>query len=184
HRGGGRGGPGGLQDPSGEITMWDLTDPAAPSLVWTYPPSGSLFTPHGAVFRRYDGRWWLLYAHSDGNGSTSSVGLAVTDDPTVAPAYVADLLPANVDPFEFLRGVELTSDGWLWLTDSGTQGGPGGPGPASGRVVVAAMPTLAPTGATGAYGDQVFVDLTEDAVVVDDLANPFEGWLWRPTFPL
>lgn len=179
HRGDGTGGVEG----SGEITLWDLTDPGAPALAWTYPSSGSLNTPHGAILRRYEGRWWLVYAHSlgdDAHGST--VGLAVTDDLAVAPAYVADLTPvAPVGPFAFLRGVELTADGELWLVDSGSQGGFGTP--ISGRVVTAPMPDLDPTGASGAAGeDQVFVDLTGGSVAASGFEDPFEGWLWLPTF--
>ena len=81
------------------------------------------------------------------------------------------------------RGVKLTADGELWLTDSGPGGGAGTSG-AQGRILMATMPVLAPTGATGAVpDDQVFVDVPV-TLVRRDLRNPFEGWLWRPTFPI
>lgn len=166
---------------SGQITTWDVTDPDAPTLAWTFPPAGGLGLPHGAVLRRYDGRWWLVWAHSAGQPDGSTVGLAVTDDPAVAPRYVADLVPAApVGPFVFLRGVELTDDGWLWLTDSGEQTASS---LVPGRIVSAPMPALEPTGAGGAVGeDQVLVPLDGAEVVADGFEVPFEGWLWRPTF--
>ena len=86
-------------------------------------------------------------------------------------------------PFVFVRGVELTSDGWLYITDSGANGGVGFCD--EGRVFQAPMPTgLAPTGATGdANGDQVFVDLPGVELMLDGLSNPFEGWLWTSPAP-
>lgn len=179
-----RGGPGFAA--TGEITFWDITDPAATERVWRFPSgSGSLYTPHGPVYREWNGQYWLLWAHSDGapDGS-SSIGLAVTDDPTAPPEYVADLVPeGQYAPFVFVRGVELTSDGWLYITDSGANGGVGFGD--DGRVFQAPMPTgLAPTGATGdANGDQVFVDLPGVELMLDGLSNPFEGWLWTSPAP-
>jgi hypothetical protein len=166
--------------PAGEIALWDATDPGAPTRVWRFPPSGVLDTPHGCVLRERGGRWWLLWAHTRGAPDGGSVGLAVTDDPTVPPAYVADLVPgAAIGRFGFLKGVDLTDEDWLYLTDASS----GGAGP-SGRVVRAPMPDLSPTGATGALGDQVHVELDGATVFADALDLPFEGWLWVPTFPL
>ena len=43
---------------------------------------------------------------------------------------------------------------------------------------------LVPTGASGQVGPgQVFVPLAAEAVR-DRLYDPFEGWLWEPTFAL
>lgn len=163
------------------ITAWDITDPADPEFLWTFPESGSLDTPHGCMARMYDGQLWMIWAHTEGAPTGGSVGVALANDPTVVPEYVADLLPAgDVDSFGFLRGVELTTDGVLYLTDSGGGGGFGG----SGQVVKATFPAgLAPTGASGAVdSDQVFVDLTDAEVLLDGLDNPFEGFLWDPPF--
>ncbi len=161
---------------AGGITLWDISEVGAPSLVWTFPPDGGLDIPHAPIFRVVEDRWWLLWAHTGGaGGGQGTVGLAVTDDPTVRPVYVADLEPRDdVAPFVFLRGVELTADGRLLLTDSGSVRGPG-----AGRVVEAQWPTgLAPAEVSGRRGDQVFVDLGPARVLLDDLAGPFEGWLW------
>jgi hypothetical protein len=168
----------------GRISLWDITTPA-PSLVWKFPADGALDTPHCPILREYQGRWWLVWAHTEGGpDGAGTVGLAVADDPTAPPAYVADLVPQEpVAPFEFLRGVELTADGELYLTDSGSVGGVGGG--TRGRVLRAAMPSLSPTGATGAVDqDQVLLDLEGGEVLLEGLSNPFEGWLWRPTLPL
>ncbi len=183
HRGTG-GGP--LEPPNGEITMWDVTTPGAETLAWRFPEEGFLDMPHGPILRRHQGRWWMLWAHSGGGeGRRSSVGLAWLDDPARPPTYVADLVPpGEPGPFDFLRGVELTDDGELWLTDSGPGAGTGS-AVARGRLFVARMAEVEPTGATGAVGtDQVFVDLEGLALVRGELRNPFEGWLWRPTFPM
>ncbi len=176
NRGGGFGGI------PGKVSFWDITDPAAPTLLWKFPSTGDLDTPHGAIIRFYEGQWWLLWAHSYGAPGGGSVGLAVSDDIEVLPAYVADLVPeAPVGPFDFIRGVEITSDGWLWLTDSGPSEGLGGD---NGRIIKAPMPEgLVPTGASGAADeDQVFVELIDATVMTEGVANPFHGWLWVPTF--
>ncbi|MCA9494103.1 MAG: hypothetical protein KC621_29450, partial [Myxococcales bacterium] len=170
---------------SGLLSMWDITDPDAPTRAWVFPSTGPLATPHGAVVRQWNGETWLLWAHSDGAPDHSStIGDALLPDPAQPPVYVADLVPnGGPAPFDFLRGVELTADGELWLTDSGPGGGAGTSG-AQGRILMATMPVLAPTGATGAVpDDQVFVDVPV-TLVRRDLRNPFEGWLWRPTFPI
>jgi hypothetical protein len=179
-----RGGPG--FGATGEISFWDITDPAATQLVWRFPPDqGSLYTPHGPILREWNGEWWLVWAHSDGGPvNDSSIGLAVTSDPTVLPAYVADLVPTGPEaPFIFVRGVELTSDGWLYITDSGANGGIGFGD--DGRILKAPMPTLYAQGESGdANGDQRFEDLTGVELLLDGLSNPFEGWLWaNPAYP-
>lgn len=165
----------------GRITLWDLTEPGAPHLVWRFPEEPGLDVPHAPIFRRWEDRWWLLWAHSEGSVSGATVGLAVTDDILQRPQYVADL-EADGEPFEFLRGVELTDDGELWLVDTGIAIFQGN---SSGRLWLGHMPTgLQPTGATGAVGpDQVFVPIAAE-VVRDQLMTPFEGWLWEPTFRL
>jgi hypothetical protein len=172
---------GGNQDPTdGKIRLWDITDPASLSFVWEFPAEGSLYAPHCPILREHEGQWWLIYAHSNGVSDGGSVGLAVTDDVATLPAYVADLVPAGaLAPFDFLRGVELTADGWLYLTDSGP--GQGLSLVPEGRVMKAPMPSaLAPTGASGgAVEGQVLVDLEGMELLLDGLTNPFEGWLWK-----
>ncbi len=161
----------------GFVTCWDLTVPGEPTLVWRYPEEGALHTPHGAVVRWFDGHRWLVYAHTEATLDTGTVGLAWLDDPTLAPEYVADLVPTGpTAPFEFLRGVELTTDGNLWLTDSGT--GNGVSLVRDGRVLRATMPQgLSPGGASGSVPDLVSVSFAPEPFA-DDLVNPFEGWLW------
>jgi hypothetical protein len=165
----------------GFLTLWDITTAAAPTQVWRYPASGSLRTPHGPVFREYDGQLWLLYAHTDARTDTGTVGVAVTTDPTVLPQYVADLVPDGAGaPFDFLRGVELTDDGQLWLTDSGPGGGTSVF--AEGRVLSAPFPSgLVPATESGASSDRHDVAFTP-TLFADGFVNPFEGWLWVPTF--
>ena len=161
----------------GRITLWDITMPGAPQLVWRFPADGSLGIPHGPILRNIDGQWWLVYAHTEGGpNGRGTVGLAVTDDPTVAPTYVADLVPgSDAGEFQFLRGVEVTDDLRLLATDSVSPYGN-----APGRVVEAAWPDLEPSAeASGAVGDQVFVGLGPATPWSQRLVSPFEGWLWR-----
>ncbi|MEZ4241670.1 MAG: hypothetical protein R3F59_37095 [Myxococcota bacterium] len=168
---------------AGHLSLWDVTA-VDPALVWTFPPDGALDTPHAPVLRERGGRWWLLWAHTHGSAAGGTVGVAWTDDPTVVPAYVADLVaPAPAAPLVYLRGVELTDDGALYLTDGGSLGGIGGTEP-RGRLLRAPLPEgLAPTGASGdAHQDQVFVDLESAEILREALDNPFEGWLWDGGF--
>ena len=46
----------------------------------------------------------------------------------------------------------------------------------------AAFPSLSSTGASDAYGDQVCVDLEDEGLLRSGMPNPFEGFLWTPTF--
>ncbi|MBX2796780.1 MAG: hypothetical protein KTR31_03895 [Myxococcales bacterium] len=161
------GGPGSI---TGVITLWDITAPSDAQHLWTFPQDGQLQTPHGPVLRMMDDVWWLLWAHTYGDGERGTVGLARTDDPLHRPTYVADLVPGDdVGSFEFLRGVELDTDGTLWLTDSGT-----------GWITRASWPTPPPraSGATGGVGDQRYEELGEAEIVLDNLFDPFEAWLW------
>ncbi|MBX2800396.1 MAG: hypothetical protein KTR31_22140 [Myxococcales bacterium] len=173
HRGGGGGNPGGVA--GGSITLWDITTAGSPEFQWRFPATGAIDTPHGAMLRQWQDQWWLLWAHTEGAPNGGSVGLAVADAPTDAPAYVADLVPEDdVGPFNFLRGVELSADGRLFATDSGRGGG----GNATGQVVEAVMPDLAPTGAVGNVDDQVLVSLGPATALASDLPSPYEAWLW------
>ncbi|MEN0060774.1 MAG: hypothetical protein AAGA48_01425 [Myxococcota bacterium] len=163
---------------NGRITMWDITTTEEPEFLWRFPPSGSVDTPHGPILRRRGGDWWLLWAHTGGAGVVGTVGLAVTSDPTVAPTYVADLIPGDdVAPFVFLRGVELLEDDRMFLADSS----PRSFGVGRGRVIEARFPTnitLPATGESGAVGDQRFEPLGEARVLIDELSSPFESWYW------
>lgn len=167
---------------TGSITLWDLAD-SPPALVWRFPATGGLGKPHSPILRPWQGRWWLLWAHTEGaQADGSSVGVAVTDAPTAPPSYVADLLPpAGAAPWGAARGVELGDDGSLWVTDSSTDGWSGS---LIGAIDQATLPSLSPTGATGAAGeDQVFVRLDQVDRLVEGLAFPFEAWLWRRPTP-
>lgn len=169
----------------GQIALWDITDPANASLVWQYPEGGFLGAPHGARFRWFDGSWWLIYAHSTALGRSGTAGFAVTHDPTVRPSYVADLQPgASLEEWTFPRGVELTTDGQVYLTEPFNAGDLGDD---VGFVARFAMPTsLAPTGKTGAFtGDGAQLELVvleEVEKLVGGLDVPFEAWIWTPTF--
>jgi hypothetical protein len=146
------------------LELWDITDPEALWQVWRYPAEGGLGVVDSPILRRYEGQWWLAYAHR-------RVGLAVTDSLRVPPAYVADLAPAGGSgAFEFLTGVELTSDGVLYLSER-----------ISGRVLEVALPEgLAPTGASGvAPGGQVLVEVPAGEVVMEGLAFPSAPRLWE-----
>lgn len=158
---------------NGRITMWDITDDT-PAFVWRFPATGVVDTPHCPILRQVDGTWWLLWAHTESQGrNDGTVGVARLDDPTSAPVYVADLAPnATTETFTFLRGVELTSDGRLFATDSGA----GSRG--QGRVLEAPWPSLSPTGASGDAGDRVFVELGDTTTVLDGIRSPFEAWEW------
>lgn len=181
HRGLGEPRPG-TTPANGFLSLWDLSDPTAPALVWRFPAVGGLGSPHGAVVREHDGHRWLVWAHSDGLWLGGTVGLAWLDDLRAGPVYVADLQPAGAEaPFEFLRGAELTDDGELWLTDSGPGGGASTQ--PTGRVLRAELPAgLGPAVESGAWGDQRLVTL-EPVRVASGLVNPFEGWIWQAPFP-
>ena len=160
---------------AGTITLWDITTAGDPQFRWRFPSSGAVSVPHAPILREIDGQWWLLWAHTNGIGrDNGSVGLAVTDDPLVAPTYVADLRPGDdVGTFSFLRGVEYV-DGRLYLTDSGPRN------TGVGRVVVARWPSLSPpeSGENGDEGNRRLVDLGDAMELVPSLPRPFEGWLW------
>ncbi len=159
---------------TGRITLWDITEPGAPTFLWRFPSSGGIDVPHAPILRERGGHWWLIWAHTEGLGRLQgTVGIARTSDLTQAPAYVADLQPDdNVGPLTFLRGVELAPDDRLFLTDSGRGRGD------QGRVIEARWPDLAPSGLSGAAGDRRFVDLGPASVIRDELVMPYEGWLW------
>jgi hypothetical protein len=169
--------PPGAGAPLGSITLWEVSDPLAPALVWRFPAAGALETPHGAAIR-YDGaQWWLLYAHTGGAvDSTGTVGIASMAVPTDPPSYVADLtVPAALAPLVFLRGVERDAGGPLILVDSGLDD------QFAGRLIRADFPDLAPSGASGGAGvDQVFVELTGAAELQGGMDSPFEAFWWTP----
>lgn len=164
----------------GILTLWDITTDSA-RFVWRFPETGTIDTPHAPTFSVVDGTWWLLWAHTGGApGPGGTVGLGATDDPTVRPTYVADLLPgADVGMFGFLRGVDRTEDGLLVMTDTGILGG----GP-TGRVILAEWPTLEipDKPLVGSTGNQTFVDLGPTTVILDGIDNAYEGWLWEGRF--
>ena len=169
----------------GSLVLWDITDPTNPAQVWHYPESGTVGMPHSPVMKRVSGTWVLAYAHtigmSDaGNEVHSSVGLAISDDLTAQPTYVADgVLPTALGDIETSRGVELGTDGRLYVVETGSRGG-------DGRLLTATLPELTPAGSSGAYSeshaDQIFVTLDDAAVLADDLGGAFEPRLWTPSY--
>jgi hypothetical protein len=165
----------------GMMTMWDITTPGSPSLAWRYPSAGDLDTPHGPVVREYDGQFYLVYAHTYGGSARNegSVGVAVMAYPSDPPEYLADLVaPVGVPDFGFLRGVELTTDGVLYITDAGTEFVDSG---SRGKLYSATLPAgLSPTGATGASGGtQHYVDFTDLDELMGSLGTPFESRISR-----
>lgn len=162
-------GPGGTP---GVISLWNVDDPDAPSLVWRFPGSGSLAAPHGPELREWAGRWWLLYAET----GSRNLGVAITDDPTVLPAHVADLTLPDAEEAGFLRAIGLQDDGTLLVVDSGGQNG----NPPKGSIYLASLPDEL---LDARAGDAPRVlELDDAAVVIDELADPFEAWWWAPTF--
>lgn len=173
-------------DDTGNVTAWDITDLGDVQRLWQFPAGGAtLGTPHGAAVRRVGDAWYLVYAHSTGLNNRGSVGVASLADPLSEPVYLADLKPPSTTPeLGFPRGVELTEDGWLYVTDNGV-----GDTSSVGWVLKAALPALSPTGAGGGYEpglvDQEIVTLPAGEVFRDvGLSQPFEGWVWNPTIPL
>jgi hypothetical protein len=162
---------------SGVLTMWDISVPGSPDLAWRYPASGGLDTPHGAVLREFDGQFYLVYAHTFGGSSRfeGTVGVAVMAHPADPPDYLADLrVPSGLPEFGFLRGVELSTDGVLYLTDAGTEYPDAGD---LGKLLTATLPVgLTPSGETGAVGaPQSYVDLVDLAEQRVGLGTPFEA---------
>jgi hypothetical protein len=169
----------------GSLVLWDITDPTNPAQVWHYPESGTVGMPHSPVMKRVSGTWVLAYAHTigvsyAGNEVHSSVGLAISDDLTAQPTYVADgVLPTALGDIETSRGVDLGTDGRLYVVETGSRGG-------DGRLLTATLPELTPAGSSGAYSeshaDQIFVTLDDAAVLADDLGGAFEPRLWTPSY--
>lgn len=152
---------------SGVIELWDITEPT-PARVWRFPDGSPLNIPHGAELQLHDGRIWLTYGHTLGDeGRSSTIGVAVTDDVTQLPAYVADLVPSPA--LTFLRGVSL-HDGVLYLAESGESGeGPG--------IYTATLPDLAESKHAGGFGDQQRVELSV-RLHIDVPEGPYEAWVW------
>jgi hypothetical protein len=144
----------------GQVTLIELRPDGIAVPRWTL---GGLDLPHAPLLRAWDDAYWLLWAEAGGPGR---VGVAVTDAPLHAPRHVAYLVPPEDAPFGLLRGVELTGDGWLLLTDSS--------GPKGGRVLRAPLPVVDPDGAL----QTLPLEPLEEVAV--GLPRPFEGWLWAP----
>ncbi len=169
----------------GVLVLWDVTDGSAPTMVWQYPESGVVGMPHSPVMERVDGTWVLAYAHTVGveagnNSGDGSVGVAITDSLTTRPAYVADgVLPGSMGELETTRGVELSSDGTLYITETASRGG-------GGRLIRASLPALDLSDKTGEYTEdhahQDYIELTDAEELADDLRGTFEPRLWAPSY--
>ena len=113
----------------GRIVAWDVHDDASPTVRWSWPAEGALAAVHGGSLQvDRQGRTWLIYGHAHGasesaaTGPDGSVGLAILDDPSLPPRYVADLVLEGENPFGFVRAAELVDDdAHLLVTDSGCE---------------------------------------------------------------
>ena len=160
----------------GRLALIEITDPDAPVLQWKFPVDGTLGQPHGARMVRYNGQWWITYAHATAiDKGEGTVGLAVTSDPRVVPDYVADLMPPDL--MVFGRSVELAEDGLIIAADSGDIASAA----STGKIYIGMMPELKITGASGAQGSgQVLVEWPA-TVLNDEFHDPYEAWIWLPT---
>ncbi len=164
----------------GFIALWDVSDLDDISRHWRWPESGFVASPHdGHVTGDL-----LLYAHSRGGGPLTgepqlgSVGFARWSG-TSPPTYLGD---AKTDDLGFLRSVELTPDGTLWVNDNGCQIG-GEHCEQYPAVIEAALPVLEETGLTGAWTEdhsqQLYLDLeVRDSDFIEDLHEAFEIRVW------
>jgi hypothetical protein len=113
----------------GRIVAWDVSNPGEPAVMWRWPEAGALAAVHGGdVNVDAQGRVWLVYGHAHGasasaaEGPDGSVGLAVWDDPSMPPRYVADLVLDGEAPLGFVRAAQLVDDdAHLLVTDSGCE---------------------------------------------------------------
>ena len=153
----------------GQLLLWDVTDRAAPSLLWAWPGGGFVAAVHHGVVQDTAQGALLLYAHSLGasddpdTGQLGSVGFARYNGPDTPPTYLADgVLPeGEVNPLGFVREVELFSpDDGLLITDSGCENSSDDDCRYPGRLLSAALPDgLTAEGQSGSLGDQRFVEL-------------------------
>lgn len=163
----------------GRLLCFDVTDRADPRFLWKFPAEGNLQAPHNPSFHWRDGRWVLLYAHSHGDrGQAGSIGVAQTVDLARAPTYIADLRPDSGE-WGFPRGVALTGDDQLIITDTSTDRG-------LGAVYLADFPTeLRPGGESGAFHvdgvDQHF-ETVETTTFAIGFEQAYRAFLWAPTF--
>jgi hypothetical protein len=112
----------------GRILAWDLQGDV-PAVRWRWPEEGALAAVHGgSVQVDRQGRTWLIYGHAHGasdrasDGPDGSVGLALFDDPSLPPRYVADLVLDGDHPLGFVRAAQLVDDdAHLLVTDSGCE---------------------------------------------------------------
>lgn len=160
----------------GRLILWDVVDPAAPRRVWVYPATGNLQAPHDPSLHGRDGRWYVVYAHSHGDGGDrGTVGVAVTDDLEVQPGYLADLRDPG-DRWAFPRGAIWTGDGELIVTDTGGAGPTG----AVYRMPFPALPEA--SGRSGAYradgAAQDFVELDGIEVFAEGFEETYRAVLW------
>ncbi len=108
----------------GQIVLWDISDPTSPEQVWVYPETGTLGMPHSPVMHKVAGTWVMVYAHSIGvdandDAGLGSVGVASLPDLVTRPTYLGDgVLPESLGDITHPRGVELSTDGRIYFTET------------------------------------------------------------------
>ncbi len=168
-------------DTNGSIVLWDITDRQNVTKVWRYPETGTVYAPHNPTLHVRDGEWILTYAQPLGyRGDTGTIGIAVAPDPFTGPAYVMDLVPTDAVVWSFPRGVLLTADDVLYVTDTGVAR-------VEGTVSFGSLPTdLTPSTKGGTYNeagtDQTFVTLEDVEVFVTGLTTGYRSIIWNPTW--
>jgi len=98
----------------GRITMWDVTDPQLPSLLWAWPTDGVVAAVHNPALWETDQGLLMSYAHSLGasdgeNEWAGSMGLAQYSYEGI-PEYLADIVLAGGNDGEdmgFVRDVQI-----------------------------------------------------------------------------
>lgn len=173
---------------AGRIMLWELTDPASPRRVWSYPAEGYLAAVHHAVIQESDpdGELLMLYAHSFGSsdafeGETGSIGMAMVtlDGP---PVYLGDGLTTTDEALGFVRSADLIDQGTaLLVTDSGCEH-PNNRCSRTPRVLELGFILPEPAGLSGAFtpahSEQRFIDLPLlGHNLGSDLQYPFESEL-------
>jgi hypothetical protein len=159
--------------------------------VWRYPASGYLNAPHNVERFETETGDLLVYAHSNGageewnEGNLGSLGLAVFDGAEgwlTAPTYLFDVRPDRVARrnFGFLRDADWVEGERFLLADSGCLRPEGCEAKRAALWDVSIGWEDAPSGESGAWGDQRFVE-PDDVARFERLADVYEADAWLGT---
>ena len=157
--------------------------------VWRYPASGYLNAPHNVERFETDTGDVLVYAHSNGageewnEGNLGSLGVAVFDQGWLtAPSYLFDVRADRVvrRNFGFLRDADWVEGERFLLADSGCLRPEGCDKKRASLWDVSVDLGGAPTGETGAWGDQRFVE-PYDVTRFEGLDDVYEADAWLGT---